>query len=90
MLGTLIGALEARQVRLADDAIRCEVEGVNEARDGLPVLTAVRLHYRIRIPAGTREVVDRALARHQEKCPTAASLKGAVQVSWTAEVSEEG
>jgi uncharacterized OsmC-like protein len=90
MLGTLIGALEARQVRLADDAIRCEVEGVNEARDGLPVLTAVRLHYRMRIPAGTREVVDRALARHQEKCPTAASLKGAVQVSWTAEVSEEG
>ena len=89
MLGTLVGALEARQVRLADDAIRCDVEGVNEVRDGLPVLTAVRLHYRMRIPAGTREVVDRALARHQEKCPTAASLKGAVEVSWTADVTEE-
>lgn len=48
----------------------------------------IKLHYRLRIPAGTREVVDRALARHQEKCPTAATLKGAVQVSWTAEIEE--
>ena len=88
MLGTLNGALEARQVKLAGDAIGCTVEGVNEIRDGLPVLTAVRLHYRLRIPAGTREIVDRALAKHQEKCPTAATLKGAVELSWTAEVTE--
>jgi len=32
--------------------------------------------------------VDRALARHQEKCPTAASLRGAVAVSWSAEIDE--
>ncbi len=88
MLGTLNGALEARQVRLQPDAIECEVEGVNVVREGLPVLAAVRVHYRLRIPPGTREAVDRALARHQEKCPTAASLKGAVEVSWTAEITE--
>jgi len=89
MLGTLNGALEARQVRLPADAVVCEVEGVNEVRDGLPVLASIRVHYRLRIPAGSREVVDRALARHLEKCPTAASLKGAVAVTWTAEVTEE-
>jgi uncharacterized OsmC-like protein len=88
MLGTLNGALEARQVKLPKDAIGCEVEGVNEVRDGLPVLTAITVHYRLRIPPGTREVVDRALARHQEKCPTAATLKGAVALSWTADVTE--
>jgi len=88
MLGTLIGALEVRQVTLATDAARAEVEGVNEIRNGLPVLTEVRIHYRLRIPAGTRETVDRALARHQEKCPTAASLAGAVPVSWTATIEE--
>ncbi|MEY4374788.1 MAG: hypothetical protein RL760_955 [Candidatus Eisenbacteria bacterium] len=88
MLGTLNGALEARQVKLEGDAMTCSVEGVNEVREGLPVLTAVRLHYRLRIPAGTREVVDRALAKHQEKCPTAATLKGAVELSWTADVTE--
>jgi hypothetical protein len=88
MLGTLNGALEARQVKLEGDAMTCSVKGVNEVREGLPVLTAVRLHYRLRIPAGTREVVDRALAKHQEKCPTAATLKGAVELSWTADVTE--
>jgi organic hydroperoxide reductase OsmC/OhrA len=88
MLGTLIGALEVRQVKLERDALVTSVEGVNEIRDGLPVLTAVRVHYRMRIPAGTRETVDRALARHLERCPTAASLKGAVEVSWSADIEE--
>jgi len=89
MLGTLIGALEVRQVKLSDDAIEAAAEGINEVRDGLPVLTAIRVHYRLRIPAGTRETVDRALGRHQEKCPTAASLVGAVAVSWTADITED-
>ena len=89
MLGTLNGALEVRQVKLSPDAIVAEVEGVNEVRDGLPVLTAIRIHYRMRIPAGTRETVDRALARHQEKCPTAATLAAAVAITWTADIEEE-
>jgi len=88
MLGTLNAALEVRQVRLEGDALQTRVEGVNEVRDGLPVLTAIRVHYRLRIPAAARESVDRALARHLEKCPTANSLKGAVEVSWTAEIEE--
>ncbi len=89
MLGTLNGALEVRQVKLASDALQCDVQGINEVRDGLPVLTEIRVAYRLRIPAAARESVDRALAKHQEKCPTAASLKGAVAVSWTAEITEE-
>jgi uncharacterized OsmC-like protein len=88
MLGTLIGALEARQVKLPTEAVGCEAEGVNEVREGLPVLTEVRLRYRLRIPAGTREAVERALERHQGRCPTAASLQGAVTVSWTADIEE--
>jgi len=89
MLGTLNGALEVRQVKLPPDAIAADVEGINEVRDGLPVLTAIHVHYRLRIPAGTREIVDRALARHQEKCPTAASLATAVAIHWTADIEEE-
>jgi organic hydroperoxide reductase OsmC/OhrA len=88
MLGTLCGALEVRQVKLEPDAITTRAEGVNEVRDGLPVLTAIRVHYLMRIPGAARASVDRALARHLERCPTAASLKGAVEVSWTAEIEE--
>lgn len=88
MLGTLNGALEVRQVKLPPGALRAEVEGINEVRDGLPVLTAIRIRYRMRIPAGSRETVERALARHQDKCPTAATLKGAVAISWRADIEE--
>lgn len=88
MLGTLVGALEVRQVKLEGDAIRAEVEGVNELRDGLVVLTEVRLRYVLRIPKSARETVDRALARHQEKCPTAAWMAPVVRVSWSAEIEE--
>lgn len=88
MLGTLNGALEVRQVKLEGDAIRATVEGVNEVRDGLVVLTEVRLRYFLRIPKSAREVVDRALARHQDRCPTAAWMKPVVRVSWSAEIEE--
>ncbi len=88
MLGTLNGALEVRGIRLEPDAIRARVEGVNEIRGKVPVLTAVHVHYTLKIPKGEREVVDRALATHQARCPTASSLEGAVEVSWTADIEE--
>lgn len=89
MLGTLNGGLEARGVKLSGAAISAEAVGENEIRDGLPVLTRIVVNYRLRIPAGTRETVDRLLAKHQDKCPTAASLRGAVEVSWTADINEQ-
>lgn len=73
-----------RQVRLAADALACDVDGINEMRDGLPVLTEVRVRYTFRVPDDVRPAIERALARHLEKCPTVASLKGAVLVSWSA------
>ena len=88
MLGTLNGALEVRGVRLPPEAIRATAEGINQMRDKLPVLTRIEVHYTLTIPPGTREKVDRALASHAGKCPTAASLEGAVDVTWSADVEE--
>lgn len=88
MLGTLNGGLEARGVSLSGDEISADVVGENEVREGLPVLTRITVNYHLRIPAGTRETVDRLLAKHQDKCPTAATLKGAVEVAWTADITE--
>lgn len=90
MLGTLNGVLEARGMKFAPGALSAEVEGFNEVRDRLPVLTRIVVHYRLAIPAESRETVDRALERHQDKCPTASSLAGAVEVSWTADIEEVG
>ena len=89
MLGTLNGALEARGIKLEPDAISASATGVNELVNGLVRLTEIRVHYRLNIPAGTRDAVDRALARHQEKCPTATSLAAAIAISWTAAIAEQ-
>ncbi len=75
-------------MKLEGDAIRADVEGRNEMRDRLPVLTRVHVRYTLRIPPGSRDVVDRALSRHVDRCPTARSLKGAVEVTWEAEIQE--
>jgi uncharacterized OsmC-like protein len=89
MLGTLNGALEARGIKLGNDAISADVSGSNELGDGVIVLTRIDIHYTLRIPAGSRAVVDRALSRHRDKCPTAQSLVGAVAVEWTAFITED-
>ncbi len=88
MLGTLNGALEARGISLPPGDIAATAAGVNELIDGIVRLTEIRVAYRLRVPAGARAVVDRALARHREKCPTAVSLGAAVRIGWTAEVEE--
>lgn len=88
MLGTLNGALEVRGVSLEPEAIRADVRGLNEVRDKIPVLTKIEVHYTLRIPKGAREKLDRALATHQAKCPTATSLRDAVEIVWTADIEE--
>jgi organic hydroperoxide reductase OsmC/OhrA len=88
MLGTLNGALEVRGITLAPDAIAASGTGVNELVNGIVRLTSIKVHYRLTIPAGTREAVDRALSRHQEKCPTAVSLAAAIAISWTADITQ--
>ena len=89
MLGTLNGALEAREIQLSPDSITADVQGINEIVERTPVLTEIRVHYRLRIPPGTRETIDRVLERHASRCPTAMTLRGAVEVTWTADIEEE-
>ena len=90
MLGTLNGALEVRGLSLPPEAISVEAEGINEVVDRIVTLTQIRLRYRLTIPSGTRELVDRALSSHGDKCPTAVSLRGAIPGTWTAEIRETG
>ena len=88
MLGTLNGALEVRGIRLAPEDISADAEGIHSLRDRLPRLDEIVVHYQLRVPAAARDTVDRALATHRDKCPTARSLEGAVKVSWTADIEE--
>ena len=65
-----------------------QVEGDLEDVDGVLKITKIRLRYRFRIPAGTREKVDRVLASYAEKCPAYQSVKGCIPCSWDTEIEE--
>lgn len=72
-----------------DGAVAADAEGVNEVVDGIVVLTRIDVRYTIRPPAGApRDKIDRALATHVAKCPTAQSIKDSVAISWSAEIVE--
>ena len=63
-----------------------EVEGINEMNEaGTPVLRRVHVRYRLPVDAADREAAERALTRHVDKCPTAQTLKGAVEITASAE-----
>ena len=57
--------------------------------DGVLRITSIRIHYRVKIPAGSREKVDRALATYAEKCPAYQSIKGCIDCTWDVDVTEE-
>lgn len=73
---------------MPDGDISCTAEGTNELVDRIVVLTRIVVHYTIRLPEGAdRQKVDRALATHVDKCPTARSIRDSVEIAWTAEVT---
>ena len=77
-----------RGIKSANNLV-AQVEGDIEDVDGVLKITKIRLHYRFRIPAGTRDKVDRVLATYAEKCPAYQSVKGCIECSWDADVEEE-
>lgn len=75
-----------RGISVPNGDISCTAEGTNEEVDRIIILTRIDVHYSIRLPEGAdREKVDRALASHVDKCPTAQSLKNSVEVDWSVE-----
>jgi uncharacterized OsmC-like protein len=65
-----------------------QVEGDIEDVDGVMRITRIRLRYRFKAPAGSREKVDRVLASYAEQCPAYQSVKGCIECSWEAEIEE--
>jgi uncharacterized OsmC-like protein len=76
-----------RGVRSAENLV-AQVEGDIEDVGGVLKITRIRLHYRFRIPAGTREKVDRLLESYAEKCPAYQSVRGCIECSWDADIAE--
>jgi organic hydroperoxide reductase OsmC/OhrA len=78
-----------RQIPSDPDKIRASVEGDVEAVDRVLRIARMRVHYDIRIPKGTREAAERAVATHEQKCPAASSVRGCIPIAITADMVEE-
>jgi organic hydroperoxide reductase OsmC/OhrA len=77
-----------RQIPSEPDKVSASVEGDIGAVDRVLRITEIRVHYRLRIPAGKREAAERAVATHEAKCPAATSVRGCIPIRITAEIVE--
>ena len=64
------------------------MEGYIENVDGVIRITRIHVHYRLRIPSGTRDRAQRALDTHQTKCPAAVSVQDSIDIATSAEIEE--
>jgi uncharacterized OsmC-like protein len=57
--------------------------------DDVLKITKIRIQYRFKIPTGTRDKAERALAVYSEKCPAYQSVKSCIDCTWEADIKEE-
>jgi organic hydroperoxide reductase OsmC/OhrA len=76
-----------RGVRSAGN-LAADVEGDIEEVGGVMKITKIRLRYRFRIPAGSREKIERVLNSYAEQCPAFQSVKGCIECTWGADIDE--
>ena len=91
MYGTLRGALSAREAGLDLDTYTATVEGRIEGagRTGQTIrITEISVHYDMTIAAGKRTDAERALRVHPAGCPAHESVKDAIKITWTADITE--
>ena len=89
MTGTVAGALAARGVPLDGDKLESYAEGKIEEVDGKMILTGIKLHYRLKVPADKRASVERALEHHEGQCAASESVRRGITVEWESEIVEE-
>jgi len=58
----------------------------NRSRRTAHTKGSIALHYNLTVPPEDREATGRALRVHPEGCPAHQSVKGAITVTWDAQV----
>ena len=89
MTGTLAGALAGRKIPSQPDKLSSEVEGFIENVDGKPLITRIKVHYKLRVPKGKRDDALRAIDVHEKGCPASQSVQRGIKIEWDGDVEEE-
>ena len=89
MTGTLAGALAARKIPTQPDRLTSEVEGTIENVEGKPLITRIKVHYKVRVQKGKREEALRAIEVHEKGCPASQSVQRGIAIEWDGHVEED-
>ena len=89
MTGTLAVALAARKIPTQPNRLSSEVEGTIENVDGKPLVTRIKVHYKVKVPRGKREEALRAIEVHEKGCPASQSVQRGIAIEWDGHVEEE-
>jgi uncharacterized OsmC-like protein len=89
MTGTLAVALAARKIPTQPNRLSSEVEGIIENVDGTPLVTRIKVHYKVKVPKGKREEALRAIEVHEKGCPASQSVRRGIAIEWDGQVEEE-
>jgi uncharacterized OsmC-like protein len=72
-----------------NDRLIGEVRGEVESEDGVLILRRIHVTYKLRAPAGQREVIERVHGFHADYCPVYRSLAPAIDITTELELIEE-
>ncbi len=84
MFGTLRGALAGRKIAYDRERFTATVDGRITGVGKTIRITAIHVHYDLRVPAEAREATERALQAHPLGCPAHQSVKDAIAITWDA------
>ena len=91
MYGTLARALRAREVEFDPATYTADVEGTIEGPAGkdAPIrITKIHVTYQIEMLSGDRAAAERAVAVHGAGCPAHESVKAAIAITSSANISD--
>ena len=88
MMGTLATVLAGKKIPTYGDRFRADVEGDIEDVDGVLRITKIRVKYTMKVPPGKTDEARDALKSYLVQCPGAMSVKGAIDIADSAEITE--
>ena len=56
--------------------------------DGHPLITRIKVHYRVMVPRGKRVEAERVIAIHEKGCPASQSVQRGIAIEWDGEIAE--
>ena len=89
MMGTLASFLAKRHIPTDQGHYRALVEGSIEDVSGVLKITAICVHYDIKVPAGKGDEVRQAFEEYLPHCPGAQSVIGCIHIDHDMTLEEE-